>query len=116
MRHPLLFLLASTLASPLPLCLPTFSRQQALLPVDFTKSAHPFTQHLERIQKSAELLFTASDHDHMIHVWLPLNQRIFTRKYFSVMTPLESVAADVEDSKATIQSFHCIPDQRISST
>ncbi|CAD0082712.1 unnamed protein product, partial [Aureobasidium vineae] len=64
-----------------PLHLPVFITQQPLLSVERYRAAQPSTQHLERVLRSAELLFTASDDDEMVHVWLPLGRRIDTRDY-----------------------------------
>lgn len=79
MQRPLLFLLACSLIAALPLRLPILVDQTPLLLSGSHYAAHPLTQHLDRMPISAELLFTASDDDEMIHVWLPLGKRISTR-------------------------------------
>lgn len=79
MQRPLIFLLACNLVGALPLLLPASRHQQTLIPPNIMLPKHSSTQHLERVPKSAELLFTASDDDQMIHVWLPLERRIYTR-------------------------------------
>ena len=81
MQRPLLFLLACSLVAALPLHLPIFVDQKPLLLSGSHHAAHSPTQHLDRKPISAELLFTASDDDEMIHVWLPLGKRISTRMY-----------------------------------
>jgi hypothetical protein len=78
MQRPLLFLLACTLVAALPLQFPAFLERQALQSIDFRRLAHSSNQHLERIPRSAELLFTASDDDEIFHVWLPLGKRLHT--------------------------------------
>ena len=70
MQRPLLFLLFCSLVAALPLHFPVFL-DQALRAID--------SQHLERIPRSAELLFTASDDDEISHVWLPIGKRLHTR-------------------------------------
>jgi len=70
MQRPLLFLLFCSLVAALPLHFPVFL-DQALRAMD--------SQHLERIPRSAELLFTASDDDEISHVWLPLGKLLRAR-------------------------------------
>jgi hypothetical protein len=80
MLRPLIFLLACSLVAALPLHLPIFLVQKPQLLSGSHHKAHPLT-HLDRMPDSVELLFTASDDDEMIHVWLPLGKRVSTRTY-----------------------------------
>lgn len=79
MQRPLLLLLACGLVAALLLHLSDFVKTKPLVSVGPYHAAHLLTQHLERMPESAELLFTAGDDDEMIHIWLPLGKRIFTR-------------------------------------
>lgn len=81
MQRPLLFLLTCSLVAALPLHLSVFVNQEPLLSIGPMHATHPLTQHLDRMPDSVELLFTASDDDEMIHVWLPLGKRVSTRMY-----------------------------------
>lgn len=78
MQCPLLFLLACSLVAAFPVHFPVFLDRQALRSIDFHHAAHLSNQRLERIPRSAELLFTASDDDEISHVWLPLGKRLHT--------------------------------------
>jgi hypothetical protein len=78
MQYPLLLLLACSLVAAFPIHLPTFFNQGTLLPIDFHHIAHSSTQHSERVTKSAELLFTTSDDDEIVRVWVPLGKRLYT--------------------------------------
>ncbi|KEQ80939.1 hypothetical protein D6C78_02323 [Aureobasidium pullulans] len=95
MQHPFLLLLACNLASALPLHLPAFEYQRPLKSVDLPHTAQPSTKHLDRVPRSAELLFTASDDDEMVHVWLPLGKRIYTRDY--PVLPLHPTSARISN-------------------
>lgn len=78
MQRPLLFLLACSLVSAFPLHQPSFLDPRNLLSIDLHHIAHPLKQHPKHISKSAELLFTAGDDDEIVHVWLPLGERMRT--------------------------------------
>lgn len=80
MLRPLIFLLACSPVAALPLHLPIFLDQKPQLLSGSHHKAHPLT-HLDRMPDSVELLFTASDDDEMVHVWLPLGKRVSTRTY-----------------------------------
>ncbi|THX60927.1 hypothetical protein D6D06_00914 [Aureobasidium pullulans] len=115
MQHPFLLLLACNLASALPLHLPAFEYQRPLKSVDLPHTAQHSTKHLDRVPRSAELLFTASDDDEIVHVWLPLGKRIYTRKY-PILMLLDNSKADMNDTQAIIQCIHCIQRPRGSVT
>lgn len=68
MQRPLLFLLACSLTAALPFHLSVLVDQKPLLLLGPNHVAYPLTQHLDRIPESAELLFTTSDDDEMVHV------------------------------------------------
>ncbi|CAD0107056.1 unnamed protein product, partial [Aureobasidium uvarum] len=93
MRRPLLLLFICNLVAALPLHLPGFGDQKPLLSVRHHHAALPSIQVLDRIPRSAELLFTASDDDEMIHIWLPLEKRIYTRDY--PVLPLHPASARI---------------------
>ena len=81
MQRPLVLLLACSLVAALPLHLPIFFDQKPLLLSGSHHKAHPLVQHLNRMPDWAELLFTVSDDDEMVHIWLPLGRRVSTRMY-----------------------------------
>ncbi|KAI4729963.1 hypothetical protein E4T49_02321 [Aureobasidium sp. EXF-10728] len=93
MWHPLLFLLACRLVAAFPLHLPVSITQQPLLSSGRYRAAQPSTQHLERVSRSAELLLTTSDDDEMVHIWLPLGKRVYTRDY--PVLPLHPASARI---------------------
>ncbi|THX99231.1 hypothetical protein D6D03_07339 [Aureobasidium pullulans] len=95
MQYPFLLLLACNLASALPLHLPAFQYQRPLKSVDLPHTAQHSTKHLDRVPRSAELLLTASDDDEMVHVWLPLGNRIYTRDY--PVLPLHPTSARISN-------------------
>ncbi|THY51268.1 hypothetical protein D6C98_05701 [Aureobasidium pullulans] len=95
MQYPLLLLLACNLANALPLHLPAFEYQRPLKSVDLPHTAQHSTKHLDRVPRSAELLFTASDDDEIVHVWLPLGKRIYTRDY--PVLPLHPTSARISN-------------------
>lgn len=107
MQYPFLLLLACNLASALPLHLPAFQYQRPLKSVDLPHTAQHSTKHLDRVPRSAELLLTASDDDEMVHVWLPLGNRIYTREC-SIFMLLGDSKADMNYTQAIIPCFHCI--------
>lgn len=78
MQHSLLLLLACNLVAAFPLHFPVFLDRQVPRYIDFHHVAHSSNQHLERIPRSAQLLFTTSDDDEMYRVWLPLGKRLHT--------------------------------------
>lgn len=80
MQHSLLFLLTCSLVAALPLRLLFFVNQQSLLSSGSRYEAHPGT-HLDRMADSVELLFTASDDDEMIRVWMPIGKRVSPRMF-----------------------------------
>jgi hypothetical protein len=87
MQCPLLLLLVCSLISALPLQPPAVFNRQNLVPIDLHQLAHSSTQYVERVTKSAELLFTTSDDDEIIRVWLPLGKRLYTGT-FDLSVPL----------------------------
>lgn len=92
MRHSLVILLAASLVNSLPLGLlasgpkqllswqHTLEMQQPFQPTPDSKSTHTPGQHLdERRPRGLEMLLTTEDDEEVVHVWLPLGERIYTR-------------------------------------
>jgi hypothetical protein len=92
MQCPLVLLLACSLISALPLQPPALYNRRNLLPIDLHRFAHSSTQYVERVTRSAELLFTTSDDDEIIRVWLPLGKRLYTGTY-NLSVPPESLSS-----------------------
>lgn len=92
MRHSLVILLVASLVNSLPLGLlasspeqllswqHTLKMQQPFQPTPDSNPKHTSGQHLEeRRPRSVEMLLTTEDDEEVVHVWLPLGERIYTR-------------------------------------